>query len=110
MSIAAGIILSLVTCAIYNIYWNYRQFKAMNILLGREEYRFVHWLLLSIVTCGIYHVYYEYKMGLDLQRYLKENGYEVSDNLSVIGLVLACLGLTVVCDAIYQHELNNLCA
>ena len=56
IKIAVGIILSIVTCGLYNIYWNYRQFLAMNLLLGREEYNFVHWILLSIATCGIFHI------------------------------------------------------
>lgn len=108
IEIATGIILSLITCGFYNIYWNYRQFEAMNALLGREEYKFVPWLLLSIVTCGLYHIYYEYKMGSDLYSYLKEQGRDANPNLPVIGLVLACLGLTILTDAVYQHELNKL--
>lgn len=110
VAIALGIILSILTCGLYNIYWNYRQFEAMNRLLGREEYRFVQWLLLSLVTCGLYHIYYEYKMGSDLQDYLKRNGYEINPNLPVIGLCLSCFGLSIVADAIYQHELNRLVA
>lgn len=108
--IAQAIVLSLVTCGFYNAYWNYRQFQAMNVLLGREEYSFVHWMLLSMVTCGIYHIYTEYKMGSDLQQYLAANGLEVSPNLSITGLALSCFGMTIVADAIYQHELNRLCA
>ena len=109
IEIAMGIILSIITCGFYNIYWNYRQFLAMNALLGREEYKFWPWLLLSIVTCGLYHIYYEYKMGSDLYTWLKEQGKEANPNLPVIGLVLACLGLTIITDAVYQHELNKLC-
>lgn len=108
LDIATGIILSLITCGFYNIYWNYRQFQTMNALLGREEYKFVMWLILSIVTCGLFHIYYEYKMGSDLYAYLKERGQEVNPNLPVIGLVLACFGLTIITDAVYQHELNKL--
>ncbi len=110
LNIALGIILSLVTCGLYNVYWNHQQFKAMNQLLGREEYKFIPWLLLSLVTCGIYHVYYEYKMGSELFAYLKERGIEVSHNLPLIGLILSCFGLTIIADAVYQHELNRLCA
>ena len=110
MRIAAGIILSLVTCGLYNIYWNYRQFEAMNTLLGRREYDFVKWLLLSIITCGLFHIYYEYKMGSDLQQYLIDKGYQVNPNLGIIGLVLSCFGMTILADAIYQHELNRLTA
>jgi hypothetical protein len=106
--IAAGIIFSVITCGLYNIYWNYRQMLAMNELLGREEYRFVHWLLLSLITCGLYHIYYEYRMGSDLQTWLAHNGREVSPNLAVIGLMLSVFGLTVITDAVYQNELNKL--
>jgi len=108
LDIATGIILSLITCGLYNIYWNYRQFQAMNALLGREEYKFLMWLVLSIVTCGLFHIYYEYKMGSDLYTYLKEQGRDPNPNLPVIGLVLACFGLTIITDAVYQHELNKL--
>lgn len=108
VEIALGIILSLVTCGLYNIYWNYKQFEAMNKLLGREEFKFVPWLLLSIVTCGLYHIYYEYKMGAELYGWLKSQGIDANPNLPVIGLVLSIFGLTIVADAVYQHELNKL--
>lgn len=110
IGIAFGIVMSLLTCGLYNIYWNYRQFKAMNELLGREEFSFVAWLLLSIVTCGLFHIYYEYKMGSELQAWMKANGHDVSPNLALVGLALSCFGLTIIADAVYQHELNRLCA
>lgn len=108
MGIALSIVLSILTCNLYNIYWNYRQFQAMNRLLGREEYNFWLWLVLSIVTCFLFHVYYEYKMGSDLHAYMAGRGYYVNPNLAVIGLVFASLGMWIVSDAIYQHELNRL--
>jgi hypothetical protein len=108
LDIAVGIILSIVTCGLYNIYWNYREFEAMNKLLGREEYNFWAWLILSIFTCGIYHIYYEYKMGSDLYVYMKEQGLEVNPNLPMLGLILSIFGLTIIADAVYQHELNRL--
>lgn len=107
--VAAGIVLSLITCGLYNIYWNYRQFQSMNLLLGHEEFNFALWLVLSILTCGIFHIYYEYKMGSALQSWMRENGWDVSPNLGIMGLALSCFGLTVVADAVYQHELNRLC-
>src|SRR5579863_2119645 len=84
--IALGIVLSLITCGIYNVYWNSQQFKAMNYLLGREEYNFWKWILLTLVTCGLCHVYYEYKMGSDLLEILNARNVEVTPNLAVIGL------------------------
>jgi len=108
IDVATGVILSVVTCGFYNIYWNYRQMQALNTLLGRLEYDFVKWLLLSIVTCGLYHVYYEYRMGSDIQTWLSQNGREEKQNLALIGLLLSVVGLTVLADAVYQHELNKL--
>ena len=109
VDIALGIVFSIMTCGLYSLYWNYVQFKAMNALLGREEYKFLQWLILSIITCGIYHIYYEYKMGSDLYAYLKSQGMPVSESLPVLGAVLAVFYLMVLSDAIYQHEINRLC-
>lgn len=108
IDVAVGIILSVVTCGLYNVYWNYRQMQAMNALLGRHEFDFAKWALLTLVTCGIYHVYYEYRMGNELQTWLMQNGRPVNPNLALIGLVLCLCALPVVTDAVYQHELNKL--
>ena len=47
-------------------------------------------------------------MGSDLFNWLKEHGREVSPNLPITGLLLSCFGLTVIADAVYQHEFNKL--
>ncbi|HXT00503.1 MAG TPA: DUF4234 domain-containing protein [Elusimicrobiota bacterium] len=108
IDVAVGIILSVVTCGLYNIYWNYRQMDAMNALLGRQEFDFAKWAILTLITCGIYHIYYEYRMGNELQAWLTQNGRPVNPHLALTGLVLSMFGLTVVADAVYQHELNKL--
>jgi hypothetical protein len=108
VDVAAGIIFSVISCGIYNVYWNYRQMKAMNALLGREEFDFGKWAILTLLSCGIYHVYYEYRMGNELQEWLTQNGRSVNPNLATMGLILSICGLTVVADAVYQHELNKL--
>jgi hypothetical protein len=108
IDVAVGIILSVITCGLYNIYWNYRQMEAMNALLGRQEFNFAKWAILTLITCGIYHIYYEYRMGSELQTWLTQNGRPVNPNLAIVGLVLSMMGLTVVADAVYQHELNKL--
>lgn len=108
VDIAAGIIFSVVSCGIYNVYWNYRQMEAMNALLGRREYDFGKWALLTILSCGLYHIYYEYRMGNDLQLWLTQNNRPVNPNLAVIGLILSVCALPVLADAVYQHELNKL--
>ena len=52
INIGVGILLTIVTCGIYGLYWQYRQMEALNGFLGRKEYDFWMWFLLSIVTCG----------------------------------------------------------
>ena len=108
VDIAAGIIFSVISCGLYNIYWNYRQMEAMNALLGRREFDFGKWALLTLISCGLYHIYYEYRMGTELQNWLTQNNHPVNPNLAIMGLVLSICGLTVMADAIYQHELNKL--
>lgn len=47
-------------------------------------------------------------MGAELQQWLVQNSRAVTSNLAIIGLVLSLLGLTVITDAVYQHEINKL--
>lgn len=106
-NIALSILLTLVTCGLYNIYWNYCEMKTINALLGRKELDFVLWLVLSIITCGLFHLYYEYKMGLALQEVQTKYGLPQDPHIAVVSLVLSLLGLTVVADAIQQHQINK---
>ncbi|MDE2140829.1 MAG: DUF4234 domain-containing protein [Elusimicrobia bacterium] len=108
IDVAAGIIFSVISCGIYNIYWNYRQMVAMNALLGRHEFDFGKWALLTLFSCGLYHIYYEYRMGTELHQWLVQNDRVVNPNLATIGLALSVFGLTVLADAVYQSELNKL--
>jgi hypothetical protein len=66
------------------------------------------WFLLTLVTCGLYHIYHEYVMGQSITQVQRRFEKEVSDNLSLISLLLSIFGLTIVTDAIQQHEINAL--
>ena len=63
-NIVLCVILSIVTCGIYALYWMYTINEAARTVNPSE------WqmgggmvILLSIVTCGIYGLYWYYKMG-----------------------------------------------
>ena len=56
-NIAIDVVLTLVTCGIYNLFWQSRQFKVMNAFLGQKRYSFFQWMILVVLTCGLYHVY-----------------------------------------------------
>ncbi len=63
-SIVTAIILSLVTCGIYGIYWFIKLTDEMNAMTGNEnDTSGGTAFLLSLVTCGIYTYYWAYKLG-----------------------------------------------
>lgn len=105
--VAEGIILTLITCGIYNLFWNWHQMETCNELVGRREFDPVRVFLLSLVTCGLYFIYYQYTMGgiiVEIQRVRKTTPYE---NLPLVSLFVSMVGMSVIVDAIHQHELNK---
>ncbi len=107
-NIALYLVVTLVTCGIFNLYWNYRQMESCNALLRRDEFSWILWLLLTIVTCGIYHFYYQYKMGAAINEIQERFGYPVSEGLPILSVVAAIFGVGVVADCIHQYELNRI--
>ena len=106
-SIGLGILLTLITCGIYGLYWQYKQMAILNAWLGSNEFSFWKWFFLTIITCGIYEVYEEYKMGQSINTVQSKNNFFVTSNLSIICLLLTLFGLGLVTTAIQQHHINN---
>ena len=104
--IGIAILLSIITCGIYLLFWQYKQMKVLNSWLSRREYSFGMWFLLSIITCGIYAVYNEYKMGRGIVEIQEQNNLMVN-NVSTICLILTLIGLSIVSMAIQQYEINK---
>lgn len=107
-NVAVDIILSILTCGIYNLFWQARQMRAVNAMLGIERFRFWPWFFLTLITCGIYHIYHEYVMGSAICEAAERLGRRVPQNLALISLLLSVFGLTIVTDAIQQHEINQI--
>ena len=99
-NIVTAIILSIITCGIYNLYWIY----ALNndaSRLAREDEDGGMVLILSLITCGIYFLIWNYKMG--------DKIYQAGGkNDQVVYLILAIFGLSIVSMALMQTEVNNL--
>ena len=108
ISIPLYLVLTILTCGIFNVYWNYRQMQACNELLGRKEFDFWLWVLLSIITCFIYHIFYQYKMGQAIVEIQKLKNKNIFENLPVISVIVTVLGLSIVVDCIHQNEINKL--
>ncbi len=108
INIPLYLILTILTCGIFNLYWNYRQMEVCNAVLKRKEFSFWVWLLLTILTCGIYHIFYQYKMGaaiVEIQRLLNR---ELFDKLPLISVLVTIIGFSIIVDCIHQHEINKI--
>lgn len=102
-NIALDLILTLITCGLFNFYVQYKQCLAVNDMLKEEKYVFIHWLLFCLVTCGLYHIYHEYRKSSDIARVLNKQ----PDSAGLIAVVLTFFGLGIICDAIQQSEINT---
>lgn len=106
-NIAVAILLSLVTCGIYSIYW----FIVLSDDVGRAnenpKISGITAFLLNIVTCGIYGIYWSYKLGKEMFEANQKHGIAANDN-SVLYLILSLFGFQIVTWAIIQSELNKI--
>lgn len=101
-SILLAIILTIITCGIYGIYWMCKVNDEVNALSG--EYNATSGgavVLFSIITCGIYGVYWAYKMG---QRCAGLGG-EASGG--ILYLILALFGFQIINLALFQDVINR---
>jgi len=109
-NIVTAIILSIITCGIYGIYW----FVVMTDdakKVSRDEQGAGGGLafLLTLVTCGIYSIYWHYKQGKRLYDAGKNYGVDIKDN-SVLYLILGIFGLGLVSYILIQSDLNKFSA
>ena len=106
-NIAVCIILSLVTCGIYGLYWMYCLVEETKIMTGDEEGASgVMVIILSIVTCSIYLWYWMFTTGKKMDDLSVREG-NASGNFSVLFLILAICGLSIVNYALIQNEINK---
>ena len=106
--IAVAIILSIVTCGIYAIYWfivltddarRYSEDESM--LSGGISF------LLTLITCGIYGFYWAYRMGQIIATAQTKNNIAAKDN-AILYLILQIFGLGIVNYALMQNDLNEI--
>ena len=106
--VAVAIILSIVTCGIYGIYW----FVTLtdDVRLAAEDKDFQSGgvaFLLTLITCGIYGIYWAYKMGELMKIAAEKNNLPPQDN-AILYLVLQLIGLSIVNNIIIQSDLNKI--
>ena len=105
-NIALCIVLSLVTCGIYGIYWFITLTNDLNTATGEEGTSGGVAFLLSLVTCSIYMYYWAFKCGEKVYKIRQQNG-EAGGSNGVLYLILCLFGLGIVTYALVQSELNK---
>ena len=104
-SIALSIILSIITCGIYGLFWYAFMTNDANKVSG--EYDSTSGgltILYSLLTCGLYKIYWSYKVGKQLYNAGSNYGKDISDN-SILYLILSLFGLSIISDALIQNDL-----
>lgn len=102
-SIPVAILLSIVTCGIYGIYWMIKLNDEVNVLAFEPNATTGGMVfLLSLVTCGIYGFYWMYQMGERCDR-IKGN----AGNSGLLYLLLGIFGLSIVSYCLMQDTINH---
>lgn len=106
-NIAMAIVLSLVTCGIYGLYWFVCLTDDMKTASGDEKLPSGGMaVLLTIITCGLYGIYWIYVMAKAEVVLQTKHGLAVKDNF-VLYLILQLIGLGVVNYCLIQSNLND---
>lgn len=105
-SIVTAVILTIITCGIYGLYWFVQLNDDSNKLSGESGQSGITVLLLSLITCGIYFFIWSHKRGEIIDRWNASNGLPGSNN-SVTYLILSIFGLGIVTYCLLQNELNK---
>lgn len=105
--LAMCVILSIVTCGIYGLYWYYMLINELNVVAPDEDSpNAITVLLLTVVTCGIYGYFWLYKAGNRLDTVRQLNG-ESASSLGLLFVILALCQLSIADYALIQNELNK---
>lgn len=107
-NIVTCIILSLVTCGIYGLYWFVCITDDTNAIIDDPNGTSgIMAVILTIVTCGFYGWYWAYKCGEKIDA-AKANRGIPSSNSGILYIILFALTGGIVTYALIQNELNKL--
>lgn len=104
-NIALCVILSIITCGIYGLYWFVCLTDDTNTIAGEPGTSGVLALVLTIITCGIYGLYWAYKCGEKIDKAHQRNG-KSAENGGILYLILFIFG-GIIAYALIQNEINK---
>ena len=102
-NIAIAVILSIVTCGLYGIYWMIKPNDEVNQICGDTQATGGGLVFLfTLITCGIYGWYWMYKMGEKCDQIKGVNG-----SSGILYLILGIFGLGIVSYCLMQDTINK---
>lgn len=111
-NVGIAILLSLLTCGLYSLYWFICLVNDLNTASGRpQDPSGAMVFLLSLLTCGIYSLFWIYTAGEKISKIKRKSGAPDS-NQALLYLLLWLIGFcgALVDLAIIQSELNQVAA
>lgn len=111
-NIVTTVLLTIITCGIYNYYFCYCLARDLNIMCagdGEETPGLLMFILLSIITCGFYSYYWYYKIGNRLQANAPRYGLAFQENgttvllWQIVGALLCCIGPIIAQNIVIQN-------
>ena len=107
IALLVSILLTILTCGIYGIYWFIVLTDDASKANNDPNFSGVKAFLFTLITCGIYGIYWNYKIGKEVYEANQKNGINSDDN-SIVYLILAIFGFSIVTYCIVQNDLNVL--
>ena len=99
------ILLSIITCGIYGIYWMYLLVKNTRSIQKNTDH--CKGEMLCLIFVPFYSLYWWYTRGEKVRQGFAEHDYNATGG-GVVYLVLAIFGLSIVSMAIMQSDFNSL--
>ena len=100
------LVLSFVTCGVYGLYEIYKVSSELRAALGRQDINPTLDIVLGLVTCGLYFIYLAYRYP-QLILELQDRTGQPRNDISLVSIILAICGLSVVSIFMIQTELNK---
>lgn len=102
-----AVLLTIITCGIYGIYWMIVLTNEVGELSGDRSFTGGKHFLLTLVTCGLWTLVWLYQLGTNIAIAQQKKGVYVKDN-SLIYLLLGIFGLSIVSYVLAQADVNKL--
>jgi len=100
-SIGLCIVLSIITCGIYGIYWFICLTNELNYASRKDGTDGGMSFVLTFITCGIYGYFWAYQQGEKVDRMNEQRS-----STALVYLLLQIFGLGIVGYCLMQNELN----